>query len=233
MPLEVDIHKTFVSAERRFALDVAFTATTQRVVLFGPSGAGKSLTLQAIAGLLRPDEGKITLHGNALFDSKLNVDLKPQARKVAYLFQDYALFPHLNVRQNIGFGLQRGWFNPRARSSHAQIDYWLDALELRGVAGNYPAQLSGGQKQRVALARALVAQPQLLLLDEPFSALDSTLRQRMRLELSDLQTRLDIPMVLITHDPDDVAAFGDQVVQISGGRVRENQAFSGYARSET
>ncbi|CAH2902257.1 MAG: Molybdenum ABC transporter ATP-binding protein ModC [uncultured Paraburkholderia sp.] len=233
MPLEVDIHKTFVSAERRFTLDVAFTATTQRVVLFGPSGAGKSLTLQAIAGLLRPDEGKITLHGNALFDSKLNVDLKPQARKVAYLFQDYALFPHLNVRQNIGFGLQRGWFNPRARSSHAQIDYWLDALELRGVAGNYPAQLSGGQKQRVALARALVAQPQLLLLDEPFSALDSTLRQRMRLELSDLQTRLDIPMVLITHDPDDVAAFGDQVVQISDGRVRESQAFSGYARSET
>ncbi|MDP9650621.1 MULTISPECIES: sulfate/molybdate ABC transporter ATP-binding protein [Paraburkholderia] len=233
MPLEVDIHKTFVSAERRFTLDVAFTATTQRVVLFGPSGAGKSLTLQAIAGLLRPDEGKITLHSNALFDSKLNVDLKPQARKVAYLFQDYALFPHLNVRQNIGFGLQRGWFNPRARSSHAQIDYWLDALELRGVAGNYPAQLSGGQKQRVALARALVAQPQLLLLDEPFSALDSTLRQRMRLELSDLQTRLDIPMVLITHDPDDVAAFGDQVVQISDGRVRENQAFSGYARSET
>jgi len=233
MPLGVDIHKTFVSAERRFALDVAFTATTQRVVLFGPSGAGKSLTLQAIAGLLRPDEGKITLHGNALFDSKLNVDLKPQARKVAYLFQDYALFPHLNVRQNIGFGLQRGWFNPRARSSHAQIDYWLDALELRGVAGNYPAQLSGGQKQRVALARALVAQPQLLLLDEPFSALDSTLRQRMRLELSDLQTRLDIPMVLITHDPDDVAAFGDQVVQINDGGVRESQAFSGYARSET
>ena len=233
MPLEVDIQKTFVSAERRFTLDVAFTATTQRVVLFGPSGTGKSLTLQAIAGLLRPDEGKITLHGNALFDSKLNVDLKPQARKVAYLFQDYALFPHLNVRQNIGFGLQRGWFNPRARSSHAQIDYWLDALELRGVAGNFPAQLSGGQKQRVALARALVAQPQLLLLDEPFSALDSTLRQRMRLELSDLQTRLDIPMVLITHDPDDVAAFGDQVVQISDGGVRESQAFSGYARSET
>ncbi len=233
MPLDVDIRKTFVSAERRFTLDVVFTATTQRVVLFGPSGAGKSLTLQAIAGLLRPDEGKITLHGNALFDSKLEVDLKPQARKVAYLFQDYALFPHLNVRQNIGFGLQRGWFNPRARSSHAQIDYWLDALELRGVAGSYPAQLSGGQKQRVALARALVAQPQLLLLDEPFSALDSTLRQRMRLELSELQTRLDIPMVLITHDPDDVAAFGDQVVQISDGRVRENKAFSGYARSET
>ncbi|CAB3715863.1 sulfate/molybdate ABC transporter ATP-binding protein [Paraburkholderia rhynchosiae] len=233
MPLTVDIRKTFASAERRFTLDVAFAATTQRVVLFGPSGAGKSLTLQAIAGLLRPDEGAITLHGKALFDSARGVDQKPQARKVAYLFQDYALFPHLNARQNIGFGLQQGWLNPRARSVLAQVDYWLDALDLRSVAGSYPAQLSGGQKQRVALARALVAQPQLLLLDEPFSALDSALRQRMRLELSELQTRLDIPMVLITHDPDDVAAFGDQVVQISDGRVRENQAFSRYARSET
>lgn len=233
MPLTVDIRKTFESAERRFTLDVAFTATTQRVVLFGPSGAGKSLTLQAIAGLLRPDEGTITLHGKALFDSAREIDLKPQARQVAYLFQDYALFPHLNVRQNIGFGLQRGWFNPRARNSSAQVDYWLDALELRSVGGHYPAQLSGGQKQRAALARALVANPQLLLLDEPFSALDSHLRQRMRQELSELQTRLDIPMVLITHDPDDVAAFGDQVVQISDGRVREHQAFSGYVRSET
>jgi molybdate transport system ATP-binding protein len=232
MLLAVDIRRTFQSAERRFTLNVAFQAASQRVVLFGPSGAGKSLTLQAIAGLLRPDEGTITLHGNALFDSARGIDLKPQARKIAYLFQDYALFPHLNVRQNIGFGLQHGWLNPRARIAHPQIDYWLDALELKSVAGNHPAQLSGGQKQRVALARALVAQPQLLLLDEPFSALDSALRQRMRRELSELQTRLDIPMVLITHDPDDVAAFGDQVVQVSDGRVRENHSFAGYARSE-
>ncbi|MFM0249147.1 sulfate/molybdate ABC transporter ATP-binding protein [Paraburkholderia sediminicola] len=231
MPLAVDIRKTFASAERRFTLDVSFKAITQRVVLFGPSGAGKSLTLQAIAGLLRPDEGAITLHGTALFDSSRGIDQKPQARKIAYLFQDFALFPHLNVRQNIGFGLQQGWLNPRARISHPQVDYWLDALELKGVAGNHPEQLSGGQKQRVALARALVAQPRLLLLDEPFSALDSALRQRMRRELSDLQTRLDIPMVLITHDPDDVAAFGDQVVQVSDGCVRENHPFAGYERS--
>ncbi|MBC8738927.1 molybdate transport system ATP-binding protein [Paraburkholderia sp. Clong3] len=232
MPLNVAIRKTFETAERRFTLDVAFSASTQRLVLFGPSGAGKSLTLQAIAGLLRPDEGTITLHGTTLFDSAVGIDQKPQARKIAYLFQDYALFPHLNVRQNIGFGLHRGWLNPRARGAHAQVDYWLDALELRGLAGNHPAQLSGGQKQRVALARALVSQPRLLLLDEPFSALDSELRQRMRRELSDLQTRLDIPMVLITHDPDDVAAFGDQVVRVSDGRVREDHPFAGYARSE-
>ena len=118
MPLVVDIRKTLQSAERRFTLDVSFSATAQRMVLFGPSGSGKSLTLQAIAGLLRPDEGTITLHGDALFDSASGVDLKPQARKIGYLFQDYALFPHLNVRQNIGFGLRRGWLNPRARGAH-------------------------------------------------------------------------------------------------------------------
>ncbi|QYD72337.1 ATP-binding cassette domain-containing protein [Paraburkholderia edwinii] len=234
MPLTVDIRKTLTSAERRFTLDVSFTTTSPRVVLFGPSGAGKSLTLQAIAGLLRPDEGTIALNGDTLFDSARGIDQTPQTRKLAYLFQDYALFPHLNVRQNIAFGLHGGWMNPRRRVAHAELDYWLDALDLRSVAGNHPAQLSGGQKQRVALARALVAKPRLLLLDEPFSALDGPLRERMRRELSDLQTRLDIPTLLITHDPDDVAFFGDQVVQIYDGGVRkEPQPFPGFARSVT
>jgi molybdate transport system ATP-binding protein len=234
MPLTVDIRKTLTSAERRFTLDVSFTTTSPRVVLFGPSGAGKSLTLQAIAGLLRPDEGTIALNGDTLFDSARGIDQTPQMRKLAYLFQDYALFPHLNVRQNIAFGLHGGWMNPRRRFAHAELDYWLDALDLRSVAGNHPAQLSGGQKQRVALARALVAKPRLLLLDEPFSALDGPLRERMRRELSDLQTRLDIPTLLITHDPDDVAFFGDQVVQIYDGGVRkEPQPFPGFARSVT
>jgi len=231
MPLTVDIRKHLHTAERQFTLDVSFTASAQRMVLFGPSGAGKSLTLQAIAGLLRPDEGAITLHGDTLFDSARGIDQRPQARRLAYLFQDYALFPHLNVRQNIGFGMHAGWLNPARRFSHPQIEYWLDALDLKSVAGNHPAQLSGGQKQRVALARALVAQPRLLLLDEPFSALDHALRERMRRELSDLQTRLDIPMLLITHDPDDVAAFGDQVVQVHDGSVRRHTPFKGYARS--
>jgi molybdate transport system ATP-binding protein len=231
MPLSVDIRKTLTSAERRFTLNVSFTTTSQRVVLFGPSGAGKSLTLQAIAGLLRPDDGAVVLNGDTLFDSARGIDQTPQTRKLAYLFQDYALFPHLNVRQNIAFGLHGGWLNPRRRIAHAELDYWLDALDLRGVAGNHPAQLSGGQKQRVALARALVAKPRLLLLDEPFSALDGPLRERMRRELSDLQTRLDIPTLLITHDPDDVASFGDQVVQIYDGGVREQLPFPGYVRS--
>ncbi|AHI67726.1 ATP-binding cassette domain-containing protein [Burkholderia thailandensis] len=219
MSLVVDIRKTLVTPERHFTLDVSFASNAQRIVLFGPSGAGKSLTLQAIAGLLTPDRGTISIGGDALFDDARGIDVPTQARRVAYLFQDYALFPHLNVRQNLAFGLKRGWRNPRAKELPDDAAYWLRAFELEALAGHYPAQLSGGQKQRVALARALIAQPRILLLDEPFSALDVAMRQRMRRELTDLQMRLDIPMVLITHDPDDVAAFGDQVVRLQEGRV--------------
>jgi molybdate transport system ATP-binding protein len=218
--LSVHLRKHFIKPERDFLLDVSFRSTSQRIVLFGPSGAGKSLTLQAIAGLIHLDEGEIVLNGTTLLDTTKGIDLTPQARRIAYLFQDYALFPHLNVRQNIAFGLKRGWWNPSKHVAHADIDYWLNAFDLKPVARQYPGQLSGGQKQRVALARALIPHPQLLLLDEPFSALDMALRQRMRQELADLQSRLDIPMVLITHDPDDVAMFGDQVVNLREGIVQ-------------
>jgi len=224
--LSVRLRKHFITPERDFLLDVAFESTSQRIVLFGPSGAGKSLTLQAIAGLIHLDEGAIVLNGTTLLDTTKGIDLTPQARRIAYLFQDYALFPHLNVRQNIAFGLKRGWWNPSKHVAHADIDYWLNAFDLKPVARQYPAQLSGGQKQRVALARALIPHPQLLLLDEPFSALDMALRQRMRQELADLQSRLDIPMILITHDPDDVAMFGDQVVNLREGIVQIHDAGS-------
>jgi molybdate transport system ATP-binding protein len=222
--LSVRLRRHFITPERDFLLDIAFRSTSQRIVLFGPSGAGKSLTLQAIAGLIQLDEGEIVLNGITLLDSRKAIDLTPQARRIAYLFQDYALFPHLNVRQNIAFGLKRGWWNPSKHVVHADVDYWLNAFDLMPVARQFPAQLSGGQKQRVALARALVPHPQLLLLDEPFSALDMALRQRMRQELADLQSRLDIPMVLITHDPDDVAVFGDQVVTLHEGLVQGHDA---------
>src|SRR5690606_9158216 len=147
-----------------------------------------------------------------LFDSDARVNLAPQARNVGYLFQDYALFPHLTVRQNIGFGLKRGWLNPRAKVCEQAVDYWLEAFQLKPLAHQFPAQLSGGQRQRTALARALVARPRALLLDEPFSALDTDLRQHMRRELDNLQLRLDVPMILITHDADDVKIFGDHVL---------------------
>jgi len=229
MTLTVDIRKTLVTRERRFELSVAFTGSCQRIVLFGPSGAGKTLTLQAVAGLLKPDAGAITLGGEPLFDASRGIDVPARERRAGYLFQDYALFPHLNVRQNAGFALRRRWMNPRAREVAREVDYWLDAFDLTSVAGSYPAQLSGGQKQRVALARALVSEPRILLLDEPFAALDAGMRERMRRELSDLLARLDIPMVLITHDEADVAVFGDQVVQLDQGSVQEGERYEGLS----
>ncbi|WP_280954649.1 ABC transporter ATP-binding protein [Paludibacterium denitrificans] len=153
------------------------------------------------------------------------VNLAPQARRVGYLFQDYALFPHLNVRQNIAFGLSRRWFNPLARERHDKVEFWIRAFGLEAMAHQLPDDLSGGQRQRVALARAIVADPQALLLDEPFSALDPSLRLSMRQELSDLQQHLQIPMVLITHDPQDVQTFGDHVIELRDGEL-DNQSLT-------
>ena len=221
MQIKVDISKTLRSGSRQFRLDARFESTSQRIVIYGPSGAGKSQLLKAIAGLMTPDRGSIALSGRSLFDSAAGIDVTPQQRQVAYLFQDYALFPHLNVRQNIGFGVRRGWFNPVAQYDTEELRYWLDAFELAPVAHQFPHQLSGGQRQRVALARALIAHPQALLLDEPFSALDPNLRVRMRRELDALQQRLAIPMILITHDADDVRAFGEHVLRMEQGSIAD------------
>ena len=196
----------------------------ERVAIIGPSGAGKSLTLRAVAGLLRPDSGHIEINGRVLYDARAGVCLPAQSRRVAYLFQDYALFPHLTVAQNIAFGLRRGWRNPPRREVGPQARRWVDAFELGSIVGSYPSEISGGQKQRVALARALMLQPDILLLDEPFSALDAQLRGKMRLELNALQRQLDVPMLLITHDPADVDALADEVFEVREGTVRRYDA---------
>jgi len=216
---EVDIRKTVESPQRRFELQVRFTAQARRTVIYGPSGAGKTLTLQALAGLLRPDAGRIAFNGETLFDSGACVVVPARRRRFGYLFQDYALFPQLNVRQNVAFGLQRGWLNPRHDAGGEAVERWLAALELGPVASQLPHQLSGGQRQRTALARALVAAPRALLLDEPFSALDPGLRERTRDELDRLLAQIDIPLVMITHDPDDLRRFGEQVLHLRDGVV--------------
>ncbi|MBC7445284.1 MAG: ATP-binding cassette domain-containing protein [Polaromonas sp.] len=219
MQFDVDIRKTLRSGRRAFCLEVQWQTGSQRNVITGPSGSGKSQLLKAIAGLVRPDSGHVRVGSGLLFDAKAGVDLKPQARGLAYLFQDYALFPHLNVRQNIGFGLARGWLNPPAHARQATVDHWLEIFQLTAVAQQFPDELSGGQRQRVALARALVVRPRALLLDEPFAALDPALRIRMRAELDALQRRLQVPMILVTHDPEDVRLFGEQVLQLQDGAV--------------
>ncbi|UXH78644.1 ABC transporter ATP-binding protein [Roseateles amylovorans] len=220
MSFDVSIRKRVVGGDRSFELAVAFRTDARRTVIYGPSGAGKSLTLQAIAGLLKPDEGTIAVDGQPVFDSATQVDVPARARRLGYLFQDYALFPRLTVRQNIAFGLQRGWLNPGRHGGGEAVDRWLQAFELEHVAQQRPHQLSGGQRQRTALARALVNQPRALLLDEPFSALDPELRDRMRGELDALLDRIGIPMLMITHDPEDLARFGDHRIMLRDGVVR-------------
>lgn len=219
MQLDLDITKTLHSGQRRFTLRVQLQSKSQRIAILGPSGAGKSLMLKAIAGLMRPDTGHIRLGGLVLFDHEAGINLPPQKRKLAYLFQDYALFPHLNVRQNIAFGLYKGWINPKVNANNEGVNYWLEAFDLQAVAHQIPCELSGGQRQRTALARSLVAEPRALLLDEPFAALDSMLRQRMREELDKLQQRLQVPMVLITHDPEDAKALGHEVHTMCNGNL--------------
>ena len=145
--------------------------------------------------------------------------MPPRARRLGYVFQDYALFPHLTVAQNIAFGLDRGLLNPRRSVRDPAVLRWMEVFELTPLAAHHPEQLSGGQRQRTALARALVTEPRALLLDEPFAALDGTLRAKLRGELVDLQERLAIPMVVITHDPADVDVLGDEVLQLADGRI--------------
>lgn len=224
MSFDVDIATTVGGSRRTFELAVRFRTTARRTVIFGPSGAGKSLTLQAIAGLLTPTRGRIAFAGEVLLDTERGIHVPARERHFGYLFQDYALFPKLDVRQNIAFGLTGGWRNPHPSAHASTVDRWLRAFELEAVAAQRPDELSGGQRQRTALARALAASPRALLLDEPFSALDPELRQRTRSEVDAVLRSLDIPIVMITHDPADIAAFADETFHIRDGAIVERPA---------
>ena len=212
MSLLVDVRKRLGS----FSLDVSFEveSSSETLALLGPSGCGKSLTLKCIAGVLEPDEGRVVLNGRTLFDSAARVNLPPQRRRVGYLFQQYALFPNMTVEQNIGAGAVGETREERARRVAEQVR----AFRLEGLERLRPAQLSGGQQQRVALARILVGEPDLLLLDEPFSALDGYLRWEMELELADTLRAFPGGSVFVSHNRDEVYRLCDTVCVVSGGR---------------
>lgn len=215
MSLEVDIEKDLGS----FQLDVHFrTATSHETfALLGASGCGKSLTLRAIAGLMKPDRGRIVLNGRVLFDSEAHIDVKPHDRHVGYLFQQYALFPNMSVLKNVLAGAEGATHEEHLARAQKEIV----RMQLSGLERLKPAQLSGGQQQRCALARILAGSPQILLLDEPFSALDGYLRWQLELELADTLKSFPGGAVFVSHSRDEVYRLADEICVISKGHTEE------------
>jgi molybdate transport system permease protein len=214
MSLEVAIEKRISN----FSLAVEFTADRIPIGLLGPSGSGKSMTLRTIAGLEKPDRGRIVLHGRVLFDSARGINVPPRERRVGLLFQKYALFPHLTVSENIAFGLRRLPKPEQAR----RVDRQLAAAHLDGFASRYPASLSGGEQQRVALARALTVEPEALLLDEPFSALDTHLRSALERQLRDMLGDYRGSTVFVSHNLEEAYRVCGNIVVLADGSVAAN-----------
>ena len=208
-----------------FTLDVNLEAEDEVLALLGASGVGKSLALKCIAGIETPDEGVIRLGARTLFDSGAGIDLPPQKRRVGYLFQQYALFPHMTVEGNIAAAL-RGRPDKQERAAH-----WVRALRLEGLEQRYPRQLSGGQQQRVALARALAGEPELLLLDEPFSALDGQLKWQLELELGDTLAAWGGTAVYVSHDRGEVCRLCDTVCVLDEGKSQEKEPVADLFRT--
>ncbi len=215
--IDARIQKEFIGGTERasFSLDVQFRAARGVTVLFGASGAGKSLTLDAIAGFTKPNDGRILLNDRILFDAKANVDLPPRERRCAYVFQNHALFPHMTLRDNIYFAAAYLPFIERRR----RVSEALDRFQLNDVAECKPAELSGGQKQRASIARALSAGPAALLLDEPSRGLDAPLRRELYEVLREVRADYDAPIVLVTHDLAECLELADQVLIYRDGRI--------------
>ncbi|MBP2644617.1 MAG: potA 1 [Firmicutes bacterium] len=196
-----------------FTLRLKFSVENNILVLFGPSGCGKTTTLRCIAGLMNPDEGTITFGQKVFFSQTDRTSVPPKDRKIGYMFQDYALFPHLNVESNIWYGATK-----KCSNSNRNFENLVDLLKIGRLIKRPIHQLSGGEKQRVALARALMAEPNLLLLDEPFSALDMETRLELRGELKRIQAVSSIPFVLVTHDIQEARAMADKVLFLNQGQ---------------
>ncbi|MGN0027793.1 MAG: sulfate/molybdate ABC transporter ATP-binding protein [Clostridium sp.] len=209
MSLFVDIKKKL----KGFSLEVSFETNGDYLGILGASGSGKSMTLKCIAGIETPDEGIIVLNGKVLFDSKKNINLKPQERNVGYLFQNYALFPNMTVEENISIGLKSSKLEKNKKV--AEI---IKSFHLQGLEKKYPRQLSGGQQQRVAMARCIIYKPDILMLDEPFSALDSYLKEKLQTEVLELLKYYNGEVLMVTHSRDEVYKFCKNISLIEKGK---------------
>jgi molybdate transport system ATP-binding protein len=196
-------------------LDAAFDSAATITAVMGPSGAGKTTLLQCLAGVVRPSAGRVVVDGELMFDSETRVFVPPHRRRVALVFQSLALFPHLSVLQNVTYGLRGG--SRRARRDRAMS--WLERAHAGGLASRAPATLSGGEAQRVALARALASEPRLLLLDEPFSALNQELRIELGEVIRELLAEAPVPVLLVTHDAADAERLASRILSLEAGRI--------------
>ena len=225
MSLKVNIKKKLGN----FNLDVAFETERGVFAILGASGCGKSMTLKCIAGIETPDEGRIELNGRVLYDSAKKINLTPQKRRVGYMFQDYALFPNMTVEQNIKAGMGR-------HPEEEKVKSYIIRFRLEGLEKQYPTQLSGGQKQRVAMARMIASEPDILLLDEPFSALDSYLKWELEQEMRDMLAEVEKPVLFVSHNRDEVYRLCNMVSCIDHGKmevIEETKEFFHNPKTKT
>ena len=212
----LDVHVMLET--RAFTLDVAFTVPPGVTVLFGPSGSGKSRTLGSIAGIVRPDRGRIALGDDVWFDHERALERPIHERRAAYVFQSLALFPHMTAEANVAFGMARGLSKADARARAREL---LTKMRVGHLADRRPGTFSGGEAQRVALARAFAMEPRVLLLDEPFSALDTGVKNELLIEVGAWLAKAKIPTILVTHHAEEAAVLGERVVLLEKGRVVE------------
>lgn len=229
----LDVHFTLSRLTRgalsdRFSLNVAFVAPPGFTLLFGPSGAGKSTILSVIAGFVRPTTGRITLGREAWVDADRRLDVAPQHRGVAVVFQTMALFPHMTAAQNVAYGMARST-DPAARGELAAA--LLARFRVPHLASRKPPTFSGGEAQRVAVARALATRPRVVLLDEPFSALDPQLRRDLAADVRAALRELNVPVLVVTHQPDELAEPGDRLLRVEDGRIASGDSINTAASS--
>jgi molybdate transport system ATP-binding protein len=205
-----------------FSLDVSFTVQANEILaVHGPSGSGKTTLINLLAGLERPDSGRIVIDDRVLFDSSGGVDVKPEARRIGYVFQDCRLFPHMSVASNLRYGRHR-W------GSSAEFDQVVALLDLQALLGRRPLSLSGGEKQRVAIGRALLSGPQILLLDEPLASIDQQRKEEILPFIRRLRDEFDLPIVYVTHAPDEIAKIAERTIRIENGRLCEHDRLDGF-----